>query len=101
MCFLFSQDTKARFLGWLKTRVDENGLLTFSKTLLRMVSPSELQAASVLLPGQVPLVAASDEPHKFPHFCFSAYRENLKTDLLGHTLLYSEVVTSTMDLLEG
>lgn len=66
-----------------------------------MVASSELQGASVSPQGQVALVVASDEPQKFTHFCFSTYCKNLKTDLLGRTLLYAEVVTSTMDLLEG
>lgn len=95
------QDTKASFLEWLKTRVDERGLLTFPKAFLRMVSSSEPQAASVSPQGPVALVVASDESQKFTHFCFSTYCKNLKTDLLGHALLYAEVVTSTMDLLEG
>lgn len=81
--------------------MDENGLLTFSKAFLRLVSSSELQAASVLPQGQVAVVVASDESREFAHFSFSTYCENLKTDLLGRTLLYAEVATSTMDLLEG
>lgn len=100
-CFPFSQDTKSSFLEWLKTRVDENGLLSFPKAFLRMVASSEPQGASGPPEGQVALVVASDEPQKFPHFCFSTYCKNLKTDLLGRTLLYAEVATSTMDLLEG
>lgn len=98
--FPFSQDSKARFLEWLKMQVDANGLLTSSKVVLRMVPSSELHAASASPQGQVPLVVSSDEPQKFTHFCFSTYCKNLKTELLGHTLLYAEVVTSTMDLLE-
>lgn len=100
-CFPFPQDTKATFLEWLKTRADEKGLLTFPKAFLRMASSSELQAASVSPQGPAPLVVASDEPPEFAHFCFSTYCTNLKTDLLGRALLYAEVVTSTMDLLEG
>uniref|UniRef100_H3CT43 Holocarboxylase synthetase n=1 Tax=Tetraodon nigroviridis TaxID=99883 RepID=H3CT43_TETNG len=95
------RDTKASFLEWLQTRVDENGLLTFPKASLRMVSSSGPRAASAWPQGQVALVVASDEPPKFAHFCFSTYCQNLKTELLGRTLLYAEAVTSTMDLLEG
>lgn len=99
--FPFSQDSKARFLECLKMRVDENGLLTSSKALLRTVPSSELPAARAWPRGQLPLVVPSDDSQKFAHFCFSTYCKNLKTELLGHTLLYAEVVTSTMDLLEG
>lgn len=91
------QDAKAAFLEWLKTRADQNGVLTFSKAALRMVSSSELQAPE----GQLTLVVASDQSQKFPHFSLETYVQNLRTDVLGRTLLYAEVATSTMDLLEG
>lgn len=100
-CFPLVQGAKASFLEWLKSRVDQNGLLTFSKAFLRMVSWSELQAGSVHPDGQLALVVAADEPQQLPHFCLETYSKNLKTDVLGHTLLYAEVATSTMDLLEG
>lgn len=66
-----------------------------------MVSSSELQDGSAWPDGQLALVVAPDDSQKLPHFCLETYSQNLKTDVLGHTLLYAEVVTSTMDLLEG
>lgn len=95
------QGAKASFLEWLKSRVDQNGLLTSSKALLRVVSRSELQAGSACPEGQLALVVAAEEPRELPHFCLETYSKNLKTAVLGRTLLYAEVATSTMDLLEG
>ncbi|XP_039633793.1 biotin--protein ligase isoform X2 [Perca fluviatilis] len=96
-----SQETKAIFLNWLRTRADQNGLLTLSKASLRMLSSSELQDGPSLPEGSLALVTNSSESQSWPHFSMETYSKNLKTSLLGHTVLYAEVVTSTMDLLQG
>ncbi|XP_028452185.1 biotin--protein ligase isoform X2 [Perca flavescens] len=96
-----SQETKAIFLNWLRTRADQNGLLTLSKASLRMLSSSELQDGPSLPEGSLALVTNSLESQSWPHFSMETYSKNLKTSLLGHTVLYAEVATSTMDLLQG
>lgn len=96
-----TQETKASFLKWLQTHADQNGLLTLSKASLRMVSCSELQDGHLLAEGSLALVINSSESQSWAQFSMETYSKNLKTSLLGHTLLYTEVVTSTMDLLEG
>uniref|UniRef100_A0A4W6DVF0 Holocarboxylase synthetase n=1 Tax=Lates calcarifer TaxID=8187 RepID=A0A4W6DVF0_LATCA len=92
---------KASFLKWLETQVDQNGLLSLSKPSLRMVSFSELQDGPLLPDGSLALVTDSSESQSSAQFSMETYSKNLKTSLLGHTLLYAEIVTSTMDLLEG
>ncbi|KAG7515365.1 biotin-protein ligase isoform X1 [Solea senegalensis] len=89
-----SQKSKASFLKWIQTRADTNGLVTLPKCSLRMVSSSELQDGPSLPESSLALVTDSE-------FCMETYRKNLKTSLLGNTLLYAENVSSTMDLLEG
>ncbi|XP_078121551.1 biotin--protein ligase isoform X2 [Sander vitreus] len=96
-----SQETKAVFLNWLQTRADQNGLLTLSKASLRMLSSSELQDDPSLPEGSLALVTNSSESQSWPHFSMETYSKNLKTSLLGHAVLYAEMVTSTMDLLQG
>ncbi len=96
-----TQEAKANFLKWLQTRADQNGLLTLSKASLRMVSCSELQDGNLLTEGPLALVINSSEFQSWAQFSMETYSKNLKTTLLGRTLLYAEVVTSTMDLLEG
>uniref|UniRef100_A0A3Q0T2Y1 Holocarboxylase synthetase n=1 Tax=Amphilophus citrinellus TaxID=61819 RepID=A0A3Q0T2Y1_AMPCI len=93
--------TEFIFLKWLQTRAEHNGVLTLSKTSLRMVSCSELQDGPVLPKGALALVTDSSETQSWAHFSMETYSKNLKTSLLGHTVLFAEVVTSTMDLLEG
>ncbi|XP_074466899.1 biotin--protein ligase isoform X1 [Sebastes fasciatus] len=96
-----SQEAKASFVKWLQTRVDQSGLLTLSKASLMMVTCSELQDGPSLPDGSLALVTNSSESQSWAQFSMETYSENLKTSLLGHTLLYAEVVTSTMDLLQG
>lgn len=96
-----SQDGKASFLKWLHTRVDQKGLLNLSKMSLRMVSLSGLQDGPMLPDGCLALVTDCLESHSCDQFSMQTYSENLKTSVLGRVLLYAEVVTSTMDLLEG
>ncbi|XP_026183436.1 biotin--protein ligase [Mastacembelus armatus] len=95
-----SQKAKVSFLEWLQTHTDQNGLLTLSKPSMRMVSCSELQDAW-LSEGSLVLVTDSSESQSWAQFSMETYSKNLKTSLLGHTVLYAEVISSTMDLLEG
>lgn len=96
-----TQQAKASFLKWAETRADQNGLLTLSKTSLKMVSSAELHDGHPLPEGSVPLVTDSSDSQTGTQFSMETYSKNLKTSLLGHTLLYAEIVTSTMDLLDG
>ncbi|XP_071316568.1 biotin--protein ligase isoform X2 [Trachinotus anak] len=92
---------KASFLRWAETQADQNGLLTLSRTSLRMVSFSELHDGPLLPDGSLALVTDSSESQSWAQFSMETYSKNLKTSLLGHALLYAEIATSTMDLLEG
>ncbi|XP_019125008.2 biotin--protein ligase isoform X1 [Larimichthys crocea] len=98
-----SQEAKATFLKWLQTRTNQNGLLTLPKASLRMVSHSELHSEdeSLLPGGSLALVTDSPECQSSEKFSMETYSKNLKSSLLGNTVLYAEVATSTMDLFEG
>ncbi|XP_056298565.1 biotin--protein ligase isoform X1 [Pseudoliparis swirei] len=96
-----SQEAKTTCVDWLRTRADPNGLISLSKASLLLVSSSELQDSPSLPGSSLALVTDSSESQSSPQFSMETYRENLKTSLLGHTVLYAEVATSTMDLLQG
>ncbi|KAF7653192.1 hypothetical protein LDENG_00086190 [Lucifuga dentata] len=96
-----AQDGRKTFLKWLHTRLDENGLIQLSKLSLRMVSCSELQDGPALPEGTLALVSDGPELQNWDQFSMETYNKNLKTRSLGRTLLYANMVTSTMDLLEG
>ncbi|CAB1457289.1 unnamed protein product [Pleuronectes platessa] len=96
-----SLEAKAYFLKWLETQADQNGFLTLSKLSLRMVPCSELQDGSFLHEGSMDLITDSSESQSWSEFRMETYWKNLQTSLLGHTLFYTEMASSTMDLLEG
>ncbi len=96
-----TQEAKATFQRWLHTHADQNGLLTMPKMSLRILSSSELQRGASLPDGCLALVTDSSESQSPAQFSMETYSRNLKTSLLGRTVLYAEVTTSTMDLLEG
>ncbi|XP_054873360.1 biotin--protein ligase isoform X3 [Amphiprion ocellaris] len=96
-----SQEAKATVLKWLHTHADGDGVLTISKASLRLASNLEFQDGPLLPEGSLALLTDSSDSQSWPQFSMEIYSKNLKTNLLGHTLLFAEVVTSTMDLLEG
>ncbi|XP_032431560.1 biotin--protein ligase [Xiphophorus hellerii] len=88
-----SQDAKESFLKFLDTWADEDAIVRFSKASFR-VGPEPHEGPSDFLS----LVTESQE---MTQFVMETYCKNLKTNHLGNTLLYTEVTTSTMNLLEG
>uniref|UniRef100_A0A3Q1FJU9 Biotin--protein ligase-like n=1 Tax=Acanthochromis polyacanthus TaxID=80966 RepID=A0A3Q1FJU9_9TELE len=97
----FTQEAKTTFLKWLHTHADGDGILTISKASLRLASNLEFQDGPLLPEGSLALLTDSSDSQSWPQFSMEIYSKNLKTNLLGHTLLFAEVATSTMDLLEG
>uniref|UniRef100_A0A665TP00 BPL/LPL catalytic domain-containing protein n=1 Tax=Echeneis naucrates TaxID=173247 RepID=A0A665TP00_ECHNA len=95
-----SLKAKASFLKWAETHAEQNALLAFSKATLRMVS-SNLHDAPLLPEGSLALVTDSADSQSWPQFSMETYSKNLKTSLLGHIVLYADIITSTMNLLEG
>ncbi|XP_049606377.1 biotin--protein ligase isoform X1 [Syngnathus scovelli] len=96
-----SQEAKAKFVQCLSTHLNQDGLVVTSKASLRIVSSRALQDAAFAHDCSLPLVTDGPESQSWANFCLDTYGDNLTTVLLGHTLLYAEVVSSTMDLVEG
>ncbi|XP_061608132.1 biotin--protein ligase isoform X2 [Phyllopteryx taeniolatus] len=96
-----SQEAKAKFLQCLHTQVNDDGLVMMSKASLRILPSTELQDGAFLHDCSLSLFTDTPESQNWDQFCFDTYCNNLTTVLLGHTLLYAEVVSSTMDLVEG
>ncbi|XP_077360331.1 biotin--protein ligase isoform X2 [Festucalex cinctus] len=96
-----SQEAKAKFLQCLHAHVNDDGLV-MSKASLRVVPSSELQDDDAFgHDHSLSLFTDCPDSRKWEHFCLDTYCKNLTTVLLGHTLLYADVVSSTMDLVEG
>ncbi|XP_054021906.1 biotin--protein ligase isoform X1 [Dryobates pubescens] len=86
------------FLKWLEGNVDAEGLRTSSKVSLKFVSSheSKMEITPSLMPVITEMGSFSSE-----HFSLRTYQENLQTKKLGKILLFTEVTTTTMNLLDG
>ncbi|KAF6725748.1 Biotin--protein ligase [Oryzias melastigma] len=95
-----SKEARTSFMKWLQTKSNQNTELKISKTCFRVVSSSECKEGPSS-ESSLALITAPAGSQEWPHFSFETYRKHLKSSLLGNTVLYAEVTTSTMDLLEG
>lgn len=85
-------------MQWLGRRVDPGGIMKFSKLTLRFISShtSEVEVSPSSLP-----VVTDPEGFSSEHFDLETYRRNLQTTWLGKVILFAEVTTTTMSLLDG
>lgn len=92
------QEIHLAFLKWLEGNVDSEGLRASSKVSLKFVSSheSKMEVTPSLMPVITEMGSFSSE-----HFSLKTYQENLQTKKLGKMLLFTEVTTTTMDLLDG
>ncbi|KFQ28567.1 Biotin--protein ligase, partial [Merops nubicus] len=92
------EDIHLAFLKWLEGSVNAEGLRASSKVSLKFVSSceSKMEIAPSLIPVITDMGSFSSE-----HFSLKTYQENLQTKKLGKILLFTEVTTTTMDLLDG
>ncbi|XP_033611858.1 biotin--protein ligase [Fukomys damarensis] len=83
---------------WLGRHVDAEGIIKSSKLSLRFVSSytSEME----ITPSSIPVVT-NTEAFSSEHFNLELYRQNLETKHLGKVILFAEVTTTTMSLLDG
>ncbi|XP_066507604.1 biotin--protein ligase isoform X2 [Hoplias malabaricus] len=91
-------DLKSSFVRWIRGQVDEEGILRSLKTRMRVMwdreDPAELAEGEVALHTEAPEFLSE-------HFSMETYSQNLQSQRLGRTLLYADVTSTTMDLLEG
>ncbi|XP_051500158.1 biotin--protein ligase isoform X2 [Apus apus] len=98
--YLLSSDEEVHlaFLKWLEGNVDAEGLRASSKVSLKFVSSceSKIEITPSLMPVITEMGSFSSE-----HFSLKTYQQNLQTKKLGKILLFTEVTTTTMNLLDG
>ncbi|NXN95859.1 BPL1 ligase, partial [Rhinopomastus cyanomelas] len=92
------EENQLAFLKWLEGNVDAKGLRTSSKVSLKFVSSceSQMEITPSLMPVITEMGCFSSE-----HFSLKTYKQNLQTKKLGKILLFTEVTTTTMNLLDG
>ncbi|KAM6144440.1 biotin--protein ligase [Phoenicopterus ruber ruber] len=98
--YLLSSDEEIHlaFLKWLEGNVDAEGLRASSKVSLKFVSSreSKMEITPSLMPVITEMGSFSSE-----YFSLKTYQQNLQTKKLGKILLFAEVTTTTMNLLDG
>ncbi|KAI2660150.1 Biotin--protein ligase [Labeo rohita] len=88
-----------RFLRWLRAQTDgSGGVVRSTAGVLRAVwagdEPPDLREGELAL--------HAEPPESFSeHFSPQTYRRHLQTRRLGRTVLYADVTSTTMDLLDG
>ncbi|XP_041528925.1 biotin--protein ligase isoform X5 [Microtus oregoni] len=95
---LATEEIRDPFMQWLERRVDPGGIIKSSKLALRFISShtSEVEVSPSSLP-----VVTDPEAFSSEHFDLETYRQNLQTTWLGKVILFAEVTTTTMSLLDG
>ncbi|XP_064262648.1 biotin--protein ligase isoform X3 [Passer domesticus] len=98
--YLLSPDEEIHlaFLKWLEGNVDAEGLRASSKVSLKFVSSCESKVE--VAPSLVPVITEM-ESFSSEHFSLKTYQQHLQTKKLGKILLFTEVTTTTMNLLDG
>ncbi|XP_061857152.1 biotin--protein ligase isoform X2 [Colius striatus] len=98
--YLLSSDEEIHlaFLKWLEGNVDAEGLRASSKVSLKFVSSCESKMD--IIPSLMPVITEMGS-FSSEHFSLKTYQQNLQTKKLGKILLFAEVTTTTMNLLDG
>ncbi|NXJ15215.1 BPL1 ligase, partial [Odontophorus gujanensis] len=98
--YLLSSDEEIHltFLKWLEENVNFEGLIESSKVSLKFVSSceSKMEITPSLMSVITKMGSFSSE-----HFRLETYKQNLQTKKLGKILFFTEVTTTTMNLLDG
>ncbi|NXM54993.1 BPL1 ligase, partial [Illadopsis cleaveri] len=98
--YLLSPDEEIHlaFLKWLEGNVDAEGLRASSKVSLKFVSSCESRVE--VTPSLMPVITEMGS-FSSQHFSLKTYQQHLQTKKLGKILLFTEVTTTTMNLLDG
>ncbi|XP_053772931.1 biotin--protein ligase isoform X4 [Desmodus rotundus] len=95
---LAAEEIQDPLMRWLGKQVGPGGVIKSSKLSLKFV-PSctpEVEVTPAALPVVTDTTSFSSE-----HFNLEIYRQTLQTKQLGKVVLFAEVASTTMDLLDG
>jgi len=92
------QKIKQVFLNSLMSRLKDGHLVSKEVTLRFLRNSSDASSLNVTSSTIPVLTEAKDCKSTFD---YALYKANLKTKVLGNTMLYADVVTTTMNLFEG
>ncbi|XP_078512999.1 biotin--protein ligase isoform X1 [Lissotriton helveticus] len=92
-----ADEVRASFLPWLLQKASPEGMIKSSKLSLKVVEVYKPDME--VTPEFAPLVTQGHFPSNY--FNPDVYRENLLTKKLGQVVLFAEVTSTTMNLLDG
>ncbi|XP_063126483.1 biotin--protein ligase isoform X5 [Rattus norvegicus] len=95
---LAAEEIQGPFMQWLARHVDPEGVIKSSKLSLKFVSSYTSEAE--ITPSSIPVVT-DPEGFSSEHFNLETYRQNLQSTRLGRVILFAEVTSTTMSLLDG
>lgn len=98
--YLLSTDTEQTglFLSWLRAQVGDSGVLRSVEGDLKVVWARD-ESVDVC---EGERVLHTEPPESFSQlFSLQTYTHHLQTQRLGRTVLYADITSSTMDLLQG
>ncbi|KAL1787633.1 biotin-protein ligase isoform X1 [Sigmodon hispidus] len=95
---LATEEMQDSFSQWLGRHVDSEGVKKSSKLSLKFTS-SYVPGVEIT-PSFIPVVT-DPEAFSSEHFNLETYRLNLQTSRLGKVILFAEVTSTTMSLLDG
>ncbi|XP_036896515.1 biotin--protein ligase isoform X2 [Sturnira hondurensis] len=93
-----AEEIRDPLMQWLGKQAGPGGVIKSSKLSLKFVPScaSEVEVTPAALPVVTDTTTFSSE-----HFNLETYRQNLRTKQLGKVVLFADVASSTMDLLDG
>ncbi|XP_036301713.2 biotin--protein ligase isoform X2 [Pipistrellus kuhlii] len=93
-----AEEIRGPLTQWLEKCVAAGGEIKSSKLSLRLVASHtpDMEVTPTALP-----VVTDPAAFSCAHFDLEIYRQNLQTKQLGKVILFAEVTSSTMNLLEG
>lgn len=97
LSFSSPQENRIAFLKWLGKKIDVEGLIKSSKMTLKFVSSYKPEIE--IMPSLIPVVTVGGFLSE--HFSLQTYQQNLQTKKLGKIVLFAEVTSTTMNLLDG
>ncbi|XP_022408688.1 biotin--protein ligase isoform X3 [Delphinapterus leucas] len=93
-----AEEIRDPLMQWLGKHVDAEGVIKSSKLSLKFVSSYTFEIE--ITPSAIPVVT-DIETFSSENFNFEIYQQNLQTKKLGKVILFAEVTTTTMSLLDG
>ncbi|XP_076975213.1 biotin--protein ligase isoform X1 [Tamandua tetradactyla] len=93
-----AEDIRDPLMQWLGKHKDSKGIIKSSKLSLKFVS--SYTPDMEITPSSIPVVTDT-EAFSSKNFNLEIYRQNLQTKQLGKLILFAEVTSTTMSLLDG